>query len=126
MSGEVGRVMNGYTSYFNTMQNWIMMLVYLSMAFVTNPQFALLVICGGALSNLAYKQIYKKTKEASVRISAGGHSFQGQLIQIVANFKYLKATGFLKDYGEKLKVSVDFIITFIVSITFPASTSSIT
>jgi len=111
MSGEVGRVMNGYTSYFNTMQNWIMMLVYLGMAFVTNPQFALLVICGGALSNLAYKQIYKKTKEASVRISAGGHSFQGQLIQIVANFKYLKATGFLKDYGEKLKVSVDFILT---------------
>jgi ABC-type multidrug transport system fused ATPase/permease subunit len=109
MSGEVGRVNQAYKAYFNTIQSWIMMLVYLALAFFTNAQFALLVIAGGALSNLAYRQIYKRTKEASSKITLGGHRFQRQLIQMVAHFKYLKATGYLGGYGKKLKQSVLYI-----------------
>jgi subfamily B ATP-binding cassette protein MsbA len=109
MSGEVGRVLGAYSAYFSTVQSWIMMLVYLGLAFFTNAQFAILVIIGGGLSNLVYRRIYKLTKEASAQITVGGHRFQRQLIQMVAQFKYLKATGFLAGYGKKLKESVDFI-----------------
>ena len=109
MSGEVGRVMQAYKMYFHTVQAGVMMLVYLGMAFFFNAQFAILVIAGGALSNLVYRQIYKRTKEASSKITTGGHRFQSQLIQMVAHFKYLKATGYLVGYGKKLKNSIDYI-----------------
>ena len=86
-----------------------MLLVYMGLAFLTNPQFAVLVMIGGGVSNLLYKQIYKLTKAASAKITKGGHVFQGQMIQLVSNFKYLKATGFLENYGKKLKSSIVYI-----------------
>ena len=109
MTGEVGRVSQAYVAYFNTIQAWVMVLVYVSLAFVTNPQFALLVAVGGGLSNLVYRQIYKRTKQTSLKITKGGHIFQGLLIQMVGFFKYLKATGLMKRYGKKLKDAVDYI-----------------
>jgi len=79
------------------------------MAFVTNPQFAILVVVGGLLSNLAYRQIYKRTKAISAKITRGGHRFQRQLIQFVGHFKYLKSTAALNSYSDKLKDSVVYI-----------------
>jgi subfamily B ATP-binding cassette protein MsbA len=109
MSSEVGRVSQAYGSYFQTVNAWIMMLIYISLAFIANWQFAILVAIGGFVSNLLYRQIYKRTKEQSLKISTGGHEFQRLLIQMVSFFKYLKATGFMKDYGKKMKRSVLFI-----------------
>lgn len=109
LSGEVGRVSGAYRSYFETIQALVMMAVYMGLAFVTNPQFAVLVVVGGLLSNLAYRQVYKRTKMVSAQITTGGHRFQRQLIQIVGHFKYLKATALLKQYARKLKDSVVYI-----------------
>lgn len=109
MSSEVGRVSQAYGSYFQTVNAWIMMLIYISLAFIANWQFAILVAIGGFVSNLLYRQVYKRTKEQSLKISTGGHEFQRLLIQMVSFFKYLKATGFMKDYGKKMKRSVLFI-----------------
>lgn len=109
MSGEVGRVSQAYGAYFSTIQSWILLLVYVSLAFITNWQFAVLVALGGGLSNFAYKQIYKRTKYHSLQISTGGHTFQRLLIQMVSFFKYLKATGYMVEFGKKLKESVVYI-----------------
>jgi ABC-type multidrug transport system fused ATPase/permease subunit len=103
LSGEVGRVLQGYRTYFMAVQAGIMVLVYVGLAFLANPQFAVLVFVGAVLSNLVYRQIYKKTKEASKKLTLGGHQFQALLIQKVAFFKYLKATGLIKSYASKLK-----------------------
>jgi ABC-type multidrug transport system fused ATPase/permease subunit len=109
LSGEIGRVTGAYTFYFKMLKSLMMLLVYLGMAFLTNPQFAVLVIAGGMLSNLAYRQIYKRTKLVSTKITTGGHRYQRQLIQFVGHFKYLKSTGFLNQYSRKLKESVVYI-----------------
>ncbi|WP_221936574.1 ABC transporter ATP-binding protein [Litoribacter populi] len=109
LGGEVGRVSNAYRGYFLSIQAGILVLVYFVLAFVTNPQFALLVAVGGGCSNFVYKKIFEKTKETSKKISKGGHGFQGLLIQKVSFFKYLKATGFIKNFGLKLKHSIDYI-----------------
>jgi ABC-type multidrug transport system fused ATPase/permease subunit len=109
MSGEVGRVTSAYNSYFATIQAWAMVAIYLSMATISNPQFAVLVGVGGGLSNLLYRQVYKKTKETSKKITQGGHQFQGVLIQKVAFFKYLKATGYLMPYSKRLKGIINYI-----------------
>ena len=109
MSGEVGRVSQAYAAYFATVNAWIMMIIYVAFAFITNWQFAVLVAIGGFMSNFIYKQIYKRTKEQSLKISSGGHVFQSLLIQMVGFYKYLKATGFIMEYGAKMKKSVLYI-----------------
>jgi subfamily B ATP-binding cassette protein MsbA len=50
--------------------------------------------------------VYNATKKASRNISDLGHRFHGILIQFVANFKYLKATGLGMTYGDKLASEV--------------------
>ena len=109
LSGEVGRLSQAYKNYFLAVQSGVMVFVYVFLAFLTNPQFAVLVAIGGGLSNFAYHRIYKKTKAVSKKVTAGGHVFQGLLIQEVAFFKYLKATGLIDDFGKKLKRAIDYI-----------------
>lgn len=109
LSGEVSRISTAYRNYFMAVQFGILVFVYLFLAMLTNPQFAILVAIGGGLSNLLYNQIYKKTKAVSKNITSGSHLFQGLLIQSVAFYKYLKATGFIEGYTEKLKSAIIYI-----------------
>ncbi|WP_192349172.1 ABC transporter ATP-binding protein [Algoriphagus sp. Y33] len=109
LGGEVGRVSTAFKTYFSTIQAGIMVFVYLALAMITNFQFALLVAVGGGLSNLLYNRIYKRTKETSKKITKGGHAYQGLIIQKVAFFKYLKATGLMDKFFEKIKSSIDYI-----------------
>jgi ABC-type multidrug transport system fused ATPase/permease subunit len=106
LTGEVGRVFNAYKSYFMSVQAGVMVLVYVVMAFLANPEFAGLVAIGAVLSNLVYQRIYQRTKQASKTVTKGSHKFQALLIQKVAFFKYLKATGLMKAYGNKLKSTI--------------------
>jgi ABC-type multidrug transport system fused ATPase/permease subunit len=103
LSGEVARVAQAYQHYMTTMQDVVMVLVYVALAILSNPGFALLVVGGGLLSNLLYKQVYSKTKAASKKMTHDGHIFQGLLIQQVAFFKYLKATGLIRNFAGRLK-----------------------
>jgi subfamily B ATP-binding cassette protein MsbA len=103
LSGEIGRVVNAYNSYFLAVQGLVMVAVYTTLAFLANPQFAILVIIGGLASNFIFNVINEKTINASRNLSSQGHDFQGLLIQKVANFKYLKATGSMSTYITKLK-----------------------
>lgn len=106
LTGEIGRVAGAYHNYFTTLQYLIMVLIYMTFAFFMNAQFAVLVTIGGILTNLIYTKLYKNTKLASRRLTKESHIFQSLIIQNVTNYKYLKATGSLKNYGEKLSSSV--------------------
>jgi ABC-type multidrug transport system fused ATPase/permease subunit len=106
LSGEITKVVSAYKYYFLTFQGAVLLFVYIFMAFLANPQFALLVVLGSLLSNGIYGRIYRKTKQTSRKITSDGHIFQGLLIQMVAFFKYLKATGYNKVYASKLKKSI--------------------
>jgi ABC-type multidrug transport system fused ATPase/permease subunit len=109
LSGETERVVAAYRSYFMSMQMAVMLTVYVFLAFLANPQFAFLVALGGVFSNFVFKLIYNKTKELSRKITAVGHNYQGLLIQKVAFFKYLKATGINLQFSEKLKKAIQEI-----------------
>jgi ABC-type multidrug transport system fused ATPase/permease subunit len=103
LSGEVAKVLQAYRNYFLSVQSAIMVFVYVVLAVLANAQFAILVTAGAMLSNLVYQRIYKKTKEASKKITRRGHRFQALLMQKVHFFKYLKATGLMHSYARKLK-----------------------
>ena len=106
MTGEVGRVVGAYTAYFAACEQLILVLVYLSFAFIVNPGFALLISLGGLVTSFLYRRIHRATRDASAEVTKSSHSYQGLLVQLVANFKYLKATGFLRNFGKKLNHTV--------------------
>lgn len=106
VSGEVNRLVSAYRAYFMAMQAGIMVLVYMGLAFSVNAQFTVLVMLGGLITNWIYTKIFESTKKHSRRLSLEGHQFQGLLIQKVAFFKYLKATGSLGNFKERLKSKV--------------------
>lgn len=100
---EVGRLFNGMTGFFNTTQYFFMLLTYITLAFLANYQFAILVLVGSLLSNLIYRKIYQKTKSASLDLTKRSVSANNYLIQAVHNFKYLKATSSFSEYGRRLQ-----------------------
>jgi ABC-type multidrug transport system fused ATPase/permease subunit len=106
LSGEVTKVLNAYRSYFTTVQAGVMVSVYVFLAFLANAEFAVIVVVGAVLSNLFYRRIYNRTKENSRKVTKGAHKFQALLIQKVAFFKYLKATGLINLYALKLKKTI--------------------
>ena len=101
-SAEVERVKQAYRYYFISIQYAVFLMVYIFMALFANPRFALLVVIGGSLTSLIFKKLQTRTKILSKKITADGHIFQGLLIQKVAFFKYLKSTGLIHKYADKL------------------------
>lgn len=106
MSVEIERASAAFYNYANTLQQTIMVVVYISFAFFVDIRFALLVTIGGGLSNFLYKAIYKKTRQNSKTFTKDSHLYQGQIIQYVSNFKYLKATALLTTYSNQLRKSI--------------------
>lgn len=96
MSGEVSKLSSAYESYFDTVQHIILISVYMGFAIYVDPSFALLISVGGLLTNFLFKRIFTATKRTSEKITHTSHTYQGLIIQFVANFKYLKASGSLQ------------------------------
>ncbi|MFA7447395.1 MAG: ABC transporter ATP-binding protein [Weeksellaceae bacterium] len=109
LSGEVNSVSTSFNAYFASFEQVIMLVVYIGFAFFLDAKFALLVCLGGGLTHFLYKIIYKKTTVASYSLTEYNNVFQGQIIQHVGNFKYLKASGRVNTYGDRLKETVSNI-----------------
>lgn len=107
LTGGISAVIKSYNAYFSTLQQILTGLVYIALAFVANMQFALFVFAGGVVTSLMFKLIYSRTKDISRRLTNNAHGFQGKLIQAVGFFKYLKSTGTIKKYSEKLIQLID-------------------
>ena len=101
-TGEIAKISGAYVNYSECIQQFVLVLVYLGFVFMVDWKFALLVCLGGLLSNLFFSNLFKKTKQQSGELSKNNSNYQGLIIQYIANFKYLKATGFLKVYADKL------------------------
>lgn len=99
----------GFLAYFNSIQQAVLLLVYIGLAMLSNFEFAILVSIGGYLSNVFFRILFKKTELASVGLSNMGHIYQSFLIQSVHNFKYLKATDYFASYKVKLKNIIENI-----------------
>ena len=109
MTGEVDRVARAFLTYFAAFQAGVMVFVYMVFAFTVDAQFAILVTVGGIITNFLFKKIYTKTKGASRKLTGENNVFQNLVIQNVANYKYLKATGSIEKYSSKLRSSIDKI-----------------
>lgn len=106
LSGEIDRLRLSFVNYSAAIQSFIAAMVYIGLAFLTNSQFALLVASGGLISNFLYTKLYKKTKETSREITSSSHVFHGLMIQQIQNFKYLRATGRVALYSDKINKAI--------------------
>lgn len=111
LSGEVQRVILGFRSYNQMLQQLILIVTYSGLAFMANPEFSTLVLVGGVLSNFLFIKIFTQTKRLSNQLVLRNHDFQGLLLQGVSFFKYLKATGAIWQYSSDLKKKVHEIET---------------
>ena len=107
--GEINRLMNTYTNYLIMIQGVIMIIIYMIFTFVVDWQFALLVLGGGVVSNLIFMRINSLTKTRSENISEVNNKFAGTLLQYISYFKYLRATGKILTYRDKVEKSIDDI-----------------
>lgn len=99
---EIGKAVGAFSSYFTVLQQIVLLIGYLSLAFLANWEFAILITIAGVLTNFIYRIINKKVEKASLSQSLVGHGLQSKVIQSVSHFKYLKATGLMKQYKENL------------------------
>ena len=106
-TAEVNRLFLSMTSYFNAAQYFFMLSTYIVLAFIANYKFALCVAVGSVLSNFIYRNLYKRTKSASIEISKKAIETNSFLIQTVHYFKYLKSTNTFSKYVGKLKNVID-------------------
>ncbi|MDY3317993.1 ABC transporter ATP-binding protein [Riemerella anatipestifer] len=106
MIGETGKLVGAMTFYFNTMQHIVMVMTYVVLAFSANWKFAVMVGLGGVITNIFYKYINKITQRYARKQSLLGHDFNGDLIQVINHFKYLKATTYFKAFEKKLQDNI--------------------
>ncbi|NGP76680.1 ABC transporter ATP-binding protein [Balneolaceae bacterium YR4-1] len=106
MSGEVQKVAKNFQMFVYMVRTGLILLTYIGLAFLANPQFSVLVIIGGLISHLIFYKLYKKTEQLGIDLVKSNHAFQGLLIQEVNFFKYLKATGLVKEFSKYLKNKV--------------------
>lgn len=126
VTAEVEHISKAFNYYFQTFQQAIMLCVYIGFAFFLDAKFALLVSIGGAMTHIIYHYIYKYTKGASKKLTRFNHVYQGQVIQHVAHFKYLRASGRSRAYSKYLEGTIHNIeksrrkIGFLASISIAA------
>ena len=106
ISGEIDRINESYASYFLTIEQILLLIIYLTFGFIIDFKFAILVCIGGFSMNLTVKIILKRTKIESTNFTKESNTFQSQVIQLVNNYKYLKSTSLLLNYSKKIENTI--------------------
>lgn len=116
-STDVGRIQNTFTTevdrvssacrfYLKGIESLALIITYVVLAFMSNAEFTLLVIVGGALTNFIYKHINKNTKKQSSILVKRNSFYQGMVIQYVNLFKYLKVSGRIQVFANRIKYQI--------------------
>lgn len=109
MTEEINRLQQAFIFYFQTIEQLLLVIVYMGFTFLIDFQFAALVTFGSLFTNLVYNNIYKKTKNLSINFSEETNTFHSQINQFVHNYKYLKSTGIFDVYSKILYSTVSKI-----------------
>lgn len=106
LTAEIWRLAEAMRSYTRWSNSFFMLLTYVLLAFLANPEFSILITVGVVLINLFYRKIYISVKSASYEISQKGGSQNAFLIELVHYFKYLKSTNYIRQFSKRLKKTI--------------------
>lgn len=106
MTGEVDRIQKAYVNYFFAIEQLILITVYLCFAFITDFKFSFFIVLSGVFTNLLFKKIYYHTKVESIKLTNENNIYQGGILQLTSNFKYLKATGSITKVLDRISEKI--------------------
>ena len=75
LSTEITRVASSFKMYCVTLQYSLFVLVYVTLAFMSNANFVLLLTAGAGITAVAFRLIYRNTKKNSVNLTKEGHVY---------------------------------------------------
>ncbi len=107
VSVEAAGVLAGYQLYISVFQNFIFVIVYIVMSFLSNANFTLIVIVGGVISRFVLTTFYNKSKTISFTITEKNNNFLSLVLQQITNFKYLKSTAAMPKYVKKINANIN-------------------
>lgn len=106
LGADVAKISVAYKFYFKTINFFVLVLAYFFLSLGVDWKFTILVLLGGVLIGILYKVLYKRTKFFSKKLITETNYYHKLLIEHINLFKYLKATGLIELYGNKLKSSI--------------------
>jgi subfamily B ATP-binding cassette protein MsbA len=84
-------------------------LAFLSMVFLIDIKFTLIILAAGAIYYFSFSRINKSISNYSKKITVENSGFNSLLIQLVQSFKYLKSTNSYGSLKKMLETNVDNI-----------------
>ena len=110
---DFGRIQNGITneienvemalgSFLLTAQSTIMLLGYLVLAYAANMQFALIITIVAVIGAFVYRKTNNSIENTSLEQTNIASSFQRKFMELLMNYKYLKATNLISKYKNYL------------------------
>ncbi len=107
VSVEAAGVLTAYQLYISVFQNFIFVIVYIAMSFLSNANFTLIVIIGGVISRFVLTKFYSRSKTISYAITEKNNAFLSLVLQQITNFKYLKSTAVMPKYVKKINANIN-------------------
>lgn len=111
LTSETDRLQQAFSLYSQTLEQLFLVVVYLLFALIIDRDFAMIVVGSGLIISLSYRFIYASTLKRSVQFSDGSNFYQGIIMELIKNFKYLKATGEYLRFANKAKHEVNKLET---------------
>ncbi|MBZ9631476.1 ABC transporter ATP-binding protein/permease [Salegentibacter sp. LM13S] len=106
LGGDVAKISVAYKFYFKTVNFFVLVLAYFSLSLGVDWKFTLLVLMGGLIISLFSKFLYRRTKYFSRKLVVETNYYHKLLLENINLFKYLKATGLIESYVNKLRLSI--------------------
>lgn len=129
LTSEMERLQQSFQYFLISLESACTILIYFLFALLVDPQFAILVTIGGVATNFIFKSIYLKTKTSSLNLSDQSDSYQGNILELLSNFTYLKSTNTVEkllpriynsiEELKKIKKQLGRLTGFIVSVREP-------
>ena len=103
ITSEVTRAVHGLGKYIDVIICCVYILIYNIATFMINWRIAFLVICICAFVFAIFRVLSKIVRKLSILVSERNAQIQSFLIQIICNFKYLKATNSFSALYQRLE-----------------------
>jgi len=106
LGADVAKISVAYRFYFKSINFFVLVLAYFSLSLGVDWKFTLLVLIGGLGISTFSKILYRRTKYFSGRLVLETNYYHKLLLEQINLFKYLKATGLIETFVNKLKHSI--------------------
>jgi subfamily B ATP-binding cassette protein MsbA len=111
---EIERYSNAFLQFFTIIENIILVISYIAVAFFTNFFFSLMFLIINIIIFSSFNILFKKTRLESEKYTQESNKFNDLILEFILNLKYLRITGadmvfelkILKKIGSLFNISI--------------------